>query len=178
VARLVLINGAPGSGKSTIAELLAQDHALDLALDLDVIKHSLGQWDADPTASGLHARRLALALVEAQLRSGHDAFVGQFLARDDFIDELGAAARACGAAFVEVVLRASAETLRGRLARRAVHPERIEHAANAALVGLDDIPEMITSIEAATQRRPSALVVNADGHIDETAQRIRDLLIT
>jgi adenylate kinase family enzyme len=40
--RLVLVNGAPGAGKSTIAQALAGDRELTLALDVDAIKHSLG----------------------------------------------------------------------------------------------------------------------------------------
>jgi adenylate kinase family enzyme len=38
MARLVLINGAPGSGKSTMAQTLAKEEAMTLALDVDVIK--------------------------------------------------------------------------------------------------------------------------------------------
>ena len=60
MTRLVLINGAPGSGKSTLADGLAQDQPMTLALDVDVIKHSLGRWSDDLLASGLHARRLSL----------------------------------------------------------------------------------------------------------------------
>jgi predicted kinase len=62
VTRLVLINGAPGSGKLTVAHRLAQDHPLDLALDIDVVEHPLGQWRADMTTACRHARRLALGL--------------------------------------------------------------------------------------------------------------------
>jgi adenylate kinase family enzyme len=69
VARVILINGAPGTGKSTIAHQLAQATPHDLALDLDLLKHSLGQWDADMTAAGYQARRLALGVVGTQIDS-------------------------------------------------------------------------------------------------------------
>jgi len=68
-----------------LAEALAHDQPLTLALDVDGIKHSLGQWHKDPLASGLHARRLTLALAREQLSAGHDVVVGQYLARTDFI---------------------------------------------------------------------------------------------
>lgn len=87
-ARLVLINGAPGSGKSTIAQALAQDRSMTLALNIDGLKHSLGRWDEDPSASGLHARRLTLALASEQLRAGFDLVIGQYLARAPFIEDL------------------------------------------------------------------------------------------
>lgn len=86
--RLVLINGAPGTGKSTLAHRLAQRAPLDLALDVDAIKHALGQWDTHTSDAGLQARRLALALASQHLADDHDVYVGQFLARTDFINQL------------------------------------------------------------------------------------------
>jgi hypothetical protein len=88
MARLILLNGAPGSGKSTLAELLAQDRPLMLPIDVDGIKHSLGSWSEDTWASGLHARRLTVALAREQLGAGHDVVVGQYLARTEFIEAL------------------------------------------------------------------------------------------
>ena len=61
---------------------------MTLALDVDGIKHSLGRWHEDPLASGLHARRLAIALAREQLSAGYDVVVGQYLARTDFIEDL------------------------------------------------------------------------------------------
>src|SRR5699024_11891186 len=59
----------PGSGKSTLAARLAEERPLALALDIDVLKHSLGGWDEDLTRSGLQARRLAAAMIGQHLRS-------------------------------------------------------------------------------------------------------------
>jgi hypothetical protein len=89
VARVVLIKGAPGSGKSTVAHRLAQARPLDLALDVDVIEHSFGRWDADMAAAGHHARRPALAVVDAQLGAGPDVYLGQFLGRTERIGQPG-----------------------------------------------------------------------------------------
>ena len=88
MTRLVLINGAPGSGKSTLADGVAQNQPMTLALDVDVIKHSLGCWSDDLLASGLHARRLSLALAREQLNAGYDVVLGQYLARTPFIEDL------------------------------------------------------------------------------------------
>jgi hypothetical protein len=100
-----LINGAPGSGKSTIASALAQDSRMTLALDIDAVKHCLGRWEEDPSASGLHARRLSLALASEQLRAGFDLVVGQYLAKTAFIEDLEELAERHGARFCEFVLR-------------------------------------------------------------------------
>lgn len=44
MARLVLINGAPASGKSTLAQMYVDEHPLTLALDIDVVRAMLGRW--------------------------------------------------------------------------------------------------------------------------------------
>lgn len=49
---LLLINGAPGSGKSTPAARIAAERRLGFALDIDRIKHALGGWEQDLQASG------------------------------------------------------------------------------------------------------------------------------
>ena len=178
MALLVLINGAPGSGKSTVAHRLAQDEPFALALDVDVIKHSLGQWRADMTAAGRHARRLALAVIETHLSFGHDVYVGQFLARTEFIEQLQVAAERGGARFVEVILAADDRTVRQRLARRAQHPERAEHAVNASLVSAADVPTLIGAIDDLAKLRPAAHRVDASGSLDDTAERVRRVLAT
>jgi predicted kinase len=176
VARVILINGAPGTGKSTIAHQLAQDRPLDLALDLDVFKHSLGQWAADMTAAGYQARRLALAVVGTQIDSGHDVYVGQFLAKTEFIDQLQRVAESREATFVELILTADVSTLQRRLVQRALHPERPEHPVNASVVSPEDVPTLVRAIDRLATLRPSAQLVDASGELDATVERMRRIL--
>ncbi len=168
-----MINGAPGSGKSTVAHHLAGDRPLDLALDVDGIKHALGQWKSDALAAGYHARRLAIATADVQLRTGHNVYVGQFLAKPEFIVQLEAIARGSGATFVEVVLMVDQPTLTHRLARRAAAPERPEHPINSSLIGPDDVPELIQAIDAVILARPDAIAVDASGDLNDTIDRVR-----
>ena len=55
---LVLLNGPPASGKSTIAAHLIARRPLALNLDIDVIRALLGDWKARPADAGIAARRL------------------------------------------------------------------------------------------------------------------------
>jgi hypothetical protein len=50
-------------------------------------------------------------------------YVGQFLAKTEFIDQLQSAARACGAKFVGIILTADVATLQLRQ-----HPGRVSGA--------------------------------------------------
>jgi predicted kinase len=174
--RLTLINGAPGSGKSTLAHSLAHDGKMTLAIDVDGIKHSLGRWDDDPAASGLHARRLSLALAEAHLRAGYDVVLGQYLARTPFIEDLETLAERLHARFFEFVLDLDAATLAERLALRAREPNRPEHVVNNRLVGPEDAQRLIESIDGLRGARPGAVWINARGSHSATLDLLRAAL--
>jgi len=170
---LVLINGAPGSGKSTLAHLLAHERPMALPIDIDVLKHSLGRWDAQPSVSGQHARTLCLALAATHLGAGYDVVVGQYLARTQFIEELQAAAKTHGARFCEFVLDVDAPTLAARLASRAAAPDRPEHAVNNLLVSPSAASRLIASLAPLRDLRPAAIWIGARGGQDETLANLR-----
>jgi len=174
--RLVLINGAPGSGKSSMAQALAKEEVMALALDVDGIKHSLGLWDEDPSASGLHARRLSLALAESQLSAGYDLVLGQYLPRTSFIEALETLAKRLDVRFVEFILDLDRSTLAARLALRTHDPQRPEHVVNNRLVGPEDAGRLVESIELLRPVRPRAIWVDARGSQSSTLDLLRAAL--
>lgn len=173
---LLLLNGAPGAGKSTLAAMVAAERPMALALDLDAIKHSLGGWDHDVTAAGSQARRLGVALIRQHLAEGHDVVLGQYLARTAFLEELEDIAAQCGATFVEAVLVLEPASLAGRLAARRASPDRPEQAENDRFVGPEDAEDLVRSIENVLQCRPAAHPVNARGSVEDTLEVLRQLL--
>lgn len=173
---LVLVNGAPGAGKSSLADRLVARRPLMLALDIDRIKHSLGRWDDDPDAAGRHARRLALALVREQLGSGHDVAVAQYLARTDFVEDLERTAADHGARFLEVILDLDEPGLARRLRDRQDSPDRPEHAINNALVGPEDAAELVRSLDALRRARPRTVTIDASGSVEDTVTAIAAVL--
>ena len=156
MARLVLLNGAPGAGKSTLARLLVERWPLALALNVDDLKHSLGQWQQDLTGSAVQARALAIAVIREQLASGHDVVLGQYLPRIDFIEELASDAGDLGASFHELVLVLDARQLAARLAERVGNPSRPEHEINNRLVVPADAPKLVASIDTVLRARRRA----------------------
>jgi predicted kinase len=148
---------------------------MTFALDIDAVKQSLGRWDEDPSASGLHARRLSLALASEQLRAGFDLVVGQYLAKTAFIEDLEQLAERHGARFCEFVLDLDAAALADRLAARASIPDRLEHKNNK-LVGPNDVSALVQSIQSLRQSRPRAAWIDAHGSLSSTLDALRGLL--
>ena len=162
VPRLILINGPPACGKSTMAQMYAASHSLALVLDIDRIRGCLGRWREDLPSAGRAARAIALAAAREHLRAGHDVVVPQLLARPGFLTDLENAARDTGAAFAEIVLMASkADTLRA-FADRAASARPADVAAHdlAGHPGSDvDLTAMHDRLTALVATRPGAMIV-------------------
>lgn len=173
---LLLLNGAPGSGKSTVAARVAGRRPLALALDIDALKHSLGGWDRDLPASGLQARCLSLALTRQHLEDGHDVVIGQYLARTAFIQQLEELAAHCGANFLEAALLLDAEALAQRLSARRHAPDRPEQAANDRFVGPEDAPALVASIDRMLTARPRSRRIDAARPLDTVVDELSALL--
>jgi predicted kinase len=147
--RLVLLNGAPAVGKSTLARRWVDDHPLALVVDIDDLRVRLGGWQRLPESKAI-ARSLGVALVRSHLGSGHDVVVPQLLGRTDFIETLASVAGAEGAAFVEVLLRAPVDVVLRRLAQRRteltvphpqdeIDPDRAHEVVATTVASLDEV---------------------------------------
>ncbi|MGH3461807.1 MAG: AAA family ATPase [Kribbellaceae bacterium] len=66
VPRLIVLNGPPGCGKSTIARRYAADHPLALALDVDTVR-ALDRFTARSAATGNPAHREAAEMLTGGL---------------------------------------------------------------------------------------------------------------
>ena len=100
---LLVLNGAPGVGKSALAYRYAREHPLALVVEIDELRRRLGQW-RDVEESKVVARDLAVALTRAHLRTGHDVVIPQYLGRRGFVERLAEVAADADTLLVEVIL--------------------------------------------------------------------------
>jgi predicted kinase len=177
VPRLILLNGPPACGKSTLAQRYVDEHPLALNLDVDRLRGLIGRWRDDPHAGGLLAREVALAAARVHLASEHDVVVPQFLGRTAFIEQLERLARGAGATFHEVVLLDTKENIlrrfaeRGRAAADPLHVEAQEMIERND--GFEDLSVMYDRLMAVVAARPGARIVHVEeGEVDRTYQAV------
>ncbi|NGN91686.1 ATP-binding protein [Nocardioides sp. KC13] len=106
MARLILINGMPGVGKSTLARRFAADHPGTLVCDIDLLRTYISGWRDDFIGAGARIRPAALGLIRGYLSEAGDVVLPQLFARVSELERFEQAARDAGAEFVEVMLEA------------------------------------------------------------------------
>jgi predicted kinase len=176
---LLLLNGPPGIGKSTVAGLLVREQPLALCLDIDLLRRSLGRWDEHPEQSGLLARDLAVAAARTHLLSGYAVVIPQFLGRLPFVERLEQLAREVGATFRHVVLMDSRESAIARFLSRAAAPDASAQRCEAAAMsgGEAGLAQMYDALLSVLAARPETVVVQSvDGDIEGTYLRLRQAL--
>jgi predicted kinase len=132
VPRLIVLNGPPGIGKSTVALRYVGDHPMTLSLEQDVVRGLLGGWRTHADESGTLARELCLAMARTHLLGGHDVVVPQFVANPEYLDTLSGLAAQVGALHIEFVLLDDASSAERRFHARVNDPRLAEHQRVAA----------------------------------------------
>ena len=133
--RLLLINGLPGCGKSTVARSYTADHSLSLCVEIDQLRESIGAPSRHPRRAESMARRIALSMAEVALSECRDVVVPRFVVRSAGCVELAMLAQGCAAEFIEVVLVEDRESAMVRMMGN--EPGRVDPGRRRACALLD-----------------------------------------
>jgi predicted kinase len=121
MTRLLLVNGAPGIGKSTLARRYGADRPGTLVLDIDLLRTMVAGWEDDLLGAGARIRTAALAAASAYLGEGGDVVVPQLLADPAQVARFAQVAADAGATFTHVLLAAPADEVVRRFRSRPQH---------------------------------------------------------
>lgn len=174
MTRLILLNGLPGVGKSTLARRWAADHPGTLVCDVDVLRTWIGGWRDDFVGAGALVRPGALGLIRGYLEGG-DVVLPQLLADPGELAKFREAGESAGAGFVHVLVADPSGDPAGRFRRRT--GDDPWHADVRALVeeaGGDAVIERYA--ERLRLLEPDVVVPSVEGDEDGTYAALLDAL--
>jgi hypothetical protein len=136
--RLLLLTGSPGSGKTTIAPLVADQAPLSACLDLDWFFAKLRRGALEPWRPEAHQQNRvvlsAAASAVATFSAGGYFTVAEGILFPDMVDLFIAACEPLGIELHYAVLRAPLPLVRSRALARTVEPEHAGALADEAVI--------------------------------------------
>ncbi len=156
MARLLVVNGPPGIGKTTVAREIADRRSPMLCLDVDHIRSLIVGWEETPREAGILARSMVADMAATYLRSGGDVVVSQAFGRLPGVEQLEAVAAMEGATIVHVVLLTDLDDARERFVARGGPAVEDLRSADGSLAGFDLLYAGVADVLA---QRPDAIPI-------------------
>lgn len=168
---LILLNGPPGIGKSTLAAMYAERHTGTLNLDIDALHTFIGGWRELGGRVHDFLRPLALAMAATHLAGGNDVIVPQYVARAEAAAAFDAVVVAQGAELREIVLMDERAAALDRFDQRQDDTEWAAHNRSivAGLGGREFLGGMYDQLQAhASTRSDASFVTTIPGDLEGT----------
>ncbi len=177
--KLIILNGALGVGKSTLAERYAAEHPLTLKLDIDEVRRLMSNYREEKEISGLLAKKMAGEMARVHLKEGYDVVISQIFTQTEPLEGLEGIAEECGADFYELLLSISKEDSIRRFIERGKAEGYTDGFRPGGLVTTGGkekkLAEMYDGMMTLVSKRPHTRIVESvEGDIDGTYKNLME----
>lgn len=167
--KLILLNGAAGVGKTTIAKRYATEHPFTLNFVGDGLIEMISDWSGREAEAREYVFRMTQTAAETYLQTGHDVILQYLLTNPMHAVAFEAIARDAEAEFYEVLLEVDKATAVRRLLARGRWGEPSSPQLTEA--DIPDIEALYDRMITATNERPDTKRVPVtEGDIEGTYQ--------
>lgn len=179
--KLIILNGALGVGKSTIAEKYAEAHPLTLKLDIDEVRRWMSNFREEKEISGPLAKKIAGEMARVHLQAGYDVVIAQTFIQTDSLEDLEGIAHECEADYYEFLLSNSKEDSIRRFIERGKSQGYADGFSPGGLVTLGGkekkLEQMYDDMMVMISKRPNTKVIESiEGDIEGTYDKLLESL--
>jgi len=179
--KLIILNGALGVGKSTLAQRYAEEYPLTLSLDIDEVRRWISHFREEKEKSGPLAKKIAGEMARVHLKSGYDVIVSQIFCQQEPLQEFENIAQESGADFHEFLLSISKEDALKRFIKRGQSEGYLDGFKPGGLVDLGGREKKLEKMHddmmlTVSQRPRTKIIESVDGDIQGTYTKLLESL--
>jgi predicted kinase len=169
--KLIILNGSPATGKSTVAGELHRDLPMSLLADVDEWRKSINGWRENKEESLRLVYEITVAIVDTYLQSKNSVIVDKaILSGDRVINSLIETGKKYNAEIFEFILTAEKEVTLKRAEQRGFHENGL--LTPKRVVELWDIAQELI------KKRSNAIVIDTSNLTpEEVYQKIKSLVL-
>jgi len=169
--KLIIINGAPGVGKSTVAEKLHAELLLSFLIVIDTWWKQISNWRENRKESQRLVYKIALVSIDAYLEEGKDVIVDKAILNDiKTLDELVRIGERHGAEVFELVLMASKEVVLERATQRGFNKQ--------GLLTPEEAEKLWELSQDLKETRPNAVIIDTTSiSPEEVYEKVRGIVL-